>query len=340
MSGLAKIYFWWPDIEADIKNCTHGCQGCMQVANRPNIKPTHNWEWPGKPWVRVHADFAGLFAGYMWLILIDAHTKWPEVIRLNNTTSETTIKCLRSIFARFGIPEQLVTDNGPQWTSDLFAKFCINNNIRHTFTAPYHPASNGLAERGVQSFKKALLAAKSDNISDLDAKVQAWLLSYRTAPHSTTGKAPCELMFGRQIRTRLSILKHSVVIPRQSVPNTSGRQFMPGDSVFVTNHEKGHKWIEGVVEDPLGSFMYTVKTNKGSVNRNVTQMLPDRSNKQNTSGIQNEGEIRVSLPDANAHIETSHCAERADTAVTTLAEEPVVLRRSSRVPKPRQILDL
>ena len=76
----------------------------------------------------------------MWLIVIDAATKWPEVIKMNNnTTAEQTIEVLRSLFSRLGLPSQIVSDNEPQFTSEAYQKFCINNEIRLTLTAPYHP---------------------------------------------------------------------------------------------------------------------------------------------------------------------------------------------------------
>lgn len=174
------------------------------------------------------------------------------------------------------MPEQLVTDNGPQFTSNEFAQFCKNNNIRHTLTAPYHPASNGQAERAVQTFKKGMLAGKfmKDN---LDYSVQEWLLAYSTAPQSTTGRAPCELRLGRKLRTRLSLVRKDVIIPKQAVSKTKVKQFMPGDLVHVASYDHSHKWLSGTVLKPVGNVMYDVQTDKGVLTRNVTQCLPQRS---------------------------------------------------------------
>ena len=106
-------------------------------------------------------DFAGPFEGTMWLIVINAATKWPEVIKMNNdSTAEQTIEILRSLSSRFGLPNQIVSDNGPQFTSDVYHQFCTNNGIRRTLVAPYHPRSNGEAERFVQSFKNAIRRGK------------------------------------------------------------------------------------------------------------------------------------------------------------------------------------
>ena len=92
----------------------------------------------------------------MWLIAVDAFSKWPEVVPMKVTTATRTIEELHTIFACWGLPEQIGTDNGPQFTSEEFKKFMHSNGIWHFRTAPYHPQSNGAAERFVQTFKQAM----------------------------------------------------------------------------------------------------------------------------------------------------------------------------------------
>ena len=95
-------------------------------------------------------------------LIVDAHSKWTEIIPTSSTTSSSTINILSTIFARFGLPEHLVSDNDAQFTSEEFATFDRSNGIKHTKTAPYHPATNGLAERMVQTFKSAMKSAEDD----------------------------------------------------------------------------------------------------------------------------------------------------------------------------------
>ena len=85
----------------------------------------------------------------MWLIVIDAHSKWPEVFKLQIGSAGTkqVISSLSQLFARFGIPKQLVTDNSPQFVVKEFSEFCRQQGILHSLTPPYHPQSNGQAER-------------------------------------------------------------------------------------------------------------------------------------------------------------------------------------------------
>ena len=150
--SLARSYIWWPGIDNDIEQLAKHCKGCEQCQNMPKQAPLHPWEWPSTPWQRVHVDYAGPFFGYNYLVVIDVRSKWPDMIMTKSTTSVRTVEMLRTIFARNGLPEQLVSDNGPQFVSEEFREFLRFNGIRHTTSEPYHPATNGLAERFVHTF--------------------------------------------------------------------------------------------------------------------------------------------------------------------------------------------
>ena len=139
-----------------IKNMVKACTPCQQSRPSPAPAPLHPWEWPSTPWSRLHIDFAGSFLGHMYLVLVDAHSKWIEVHIMQSITASKTIEVLRSIFATHGLPQKIVTDNGPTFTSDEFSQFLSGNSIKHIRSAPYHPSTNGLAERAVQSFKQTL----------------------------------------------------------------------------------------------------------------------------------------------------------------------------------------
>ena len=166
----------------------------------------HPWEWPSLPWQRIHIDFAGLFLNSMLLVVVDAHSRWLEIKRMNTTTSAKTIEALQNLFARYVVPAQLVSDNGPE----EFEQFLKRNGCKHITSAPYHPATNGLAERCVQSFKNAM---KSETeVKSLNIKLARLLLAYRNTPHSTTGEPPPRLCLRRRLRTRLGLLKPDLSI--------------------------------------------------------------------------------------------------------------------------------
>ena len=101
-----------------------------------------------------------------------------------------------TLFSCFGLPDIIVTDNGSQFTSDQFKTFCNTNGLRHVRVAPYHPSSNGKAERFVKTFKRAFSAL--DNEKDPVKRVQQFLFSYRNIPHSTTGVSLAEQTIERK----------------------------------------------------------------------------------------------------------------------------------------------
>ena len=98
--------------------------------------------------------------GKMFLVIVDAYSMWPEVLIMNSTTSQKTIEALRNMFSRYGLPEQLVSDNGPQFASSEFAHFMPANGIKHIRSVPYRPSSNGQVERLVQTLKRSLRARR------------------------------------------------------------------------------------------------------------------------------------------------------------------------------------
>ena len=104
----SQNHVWWPKIDQDI----HAFQEVKQASP---VAPLQPWIWPSQPWKRIHVDFAGPFMGGSYLIAVGS--KWPEVHYMSYTTASKTIQVLRSIFARYGIPEQLVSENGPQFVT-------------------------------------------------------------------------------------------------------------------------------------------------------------------------------------------------------------------------------
>ena len=132
MKPLARIHVWWPKIDRDMTNMVHRCSPCQSNRSGPTLAPMHPWVWPTYVWQRIHIDFAGPFLGHMFLLVVDSHSKWLEVEILPIKMSyKRTIQCLRSLFVRYGLPDQLVSDNGPQFVSHVFKQFTRNNGVKH-----------------------------------------------------------------------------------------------------------------------------------------------------------------------------------------------------------------
>ena len=87
MKTLARSYMWWPGMDKPIKEAAKGCTGSQLTQTNPKTAPLHAWEWPARPWQSIHVDFARPFLGMMFLIIVDAHSKWPEVILMTTTSA-------------------------------------------------------------------------------------------------------------------------------------------------------------------------------------------------------------------------------------------------------------
>ncbi|XP_055527165.1 uncharacterized protein LOC129719782 [Wyeomyia smithii] len=109
----------------------------------------------------IHIDDAGPVDGVYFLVIVDLYSKWPEVHVTKSTTTKATLKLLNHSFATFGVPETIVSKNGTQYANQEFRIFCSSQGICHIRIAPYHPQSNGLAERFVDTLKRSLRKIRS-----------------------------------------------------------------------------------------------------------------------------------------------------------------------------------
>ncbi|XP_029639678.1 uncharacterized protein K02A2.6-like [Octopus sinensis] len=142
------------------------------------------------PWPRLHVDCAGPLKGSYYLVVVNSFSKWPEVHKCKKTVS-----LLHEFFARYGIPETIESDNGTQFTSDEFRKFCKMLVIEHVTTPPYHSRSNGQAF--YDTFKRVIKKANNEDMNDL--ALQQFLSVYRVTPNANTpsGMSNAELLFAR-----------------------------------------------------------------------------------------------------------------------------------------------
>ncbi|XP_062405896.1 uncharacterized protein K02A2.6-like [Sardina pilchardus] len=282
MKCLARSFVWWPGIDQQLETMAKTCSGCQQTQKSPSTAPLHVWEWPSKPWQRVHIDYAGPFLDRMYLVVVDAHSKWPEVFCTKTATSAKTVDLLRALFSRTGLPHQIVSDNGTPFTSEEFQCFVRKNGIQHTTVVPYHPASNGQAERFIQTFKQSIKAMDKDSGS-LQHKMANFLLAYRNSTHATTGQTPAMLFLGRTLRSRLDLLKpnlHQHVQRKQSKSALRSnmrplRTFRVGQRVLARDYRNNtQKWQSGTITSQTGPLTYTVDIGHDMVwRRHVDQLL-------------------------------------------------------------------
>jgi transposase InsO family protein len=187
----ARDTVWWPGMTADIKADCARCETCIK-ARRITSMPMQPSRLPEGPWEKVGADVM-TFQGQRFLVMVDYFSRWVEVVSLRGETTREICDKMDSIFARFGAPMALRTDNGPCFAAQSFSDYCSNLHIAHTTSSPLYPESNGLVERAVQTMKG--MVTKSGNF-------YTSLWEYRATPLQS-GHAPAELMLGRNIRSGL-----------------------------------------------------------------------------------------------------------------------------------------
>ena len=187
---------------------------------------------------------------------------------MTSTTANATIEALRALFARYGLPHELVSDNGPQFVAGEFKSFLKMNCIKHTLCPPYHPSTNGLAERHVQTFK-AMYQSCTDKGS-VQHRVANVLFRCGNTPHTTTHQTPAQLFLKREPRTHLSLLKPSLQrhVEKKQVASKlyrdglhpEGRSFDLYQLVRVKNTRGGkEKWILGTIVAVKGPETYLVR---------------------------------------------------------------------------------
>ena len=150
MKQLARSSVYWPRMDKDITDTCHKCTACAENQNLPPKVENHPWMLPEKPWSRIHIDHAINFMGSNWLVVVDSYSKYPCIHAFGSTSTKATIKLLEHDFSHFGYPHCIVSDNASTFKSEEFQKWCSDSGITHLTGAPYHPATNGAAERLVQ----------------------------------------------------------------------------------------------------------------------------------------------------------------------------------------------
>lgn len=248
----AQASIWWPEIGNELKKWVEECGFCQRNCRQQRAEPLQPTILPERPWMQVGMDLCH-YEGDNFLIVVDYYSRWLEIIHLQEIDSHSVVNKLKNLFAKFGIPEKVISDGGPQFVSASFKNFAINYGFDHTVSDPHFPQENGCAERAVQTAKRIL---KQDDVF-------LSLMTYRSTPLETTGHSPAQLLMGRQIRTRVPEIK-SKFLPNwpdlnkvaendakmkqrsaQSYDNYHGARTLPavgpGNKALVKNQVSG-KW--------------------------------------------------------------------------------------------------
>ena len=257
----ARGTMYWPNINTDIENMVANCTECQIYCNKLEKETLLQHTVPEKPWTKVATDLFHCF-NQNYLILVDYTLKYFEVCQLQNLTSEEVITKMKSSFLRFGIPEEIVSDNGSQYTSNEFHEFAKIYNFRHTTSTPEYPQNNGLAERTIQTVKKTLKKARCC----LEDPYLA-LLALRTTPKAKS-ESPAFILMKRNPKTLLPHIAKTV-----NKSNTDHKFSKPKELSPLQQNEnirvlQENLWKrEGVVIKALPYHSYKIRLRNGNIVR-------------------------------------------------------------------------
>ncbi|KAK7096358.1 hypothetical protein V1264_005660 [Littorina saxatilis] len=338
--ALAKISVWWPGLSKSIESMVKNCATCEKgrTLHPEPLKPTPT---PDYPWQRIGTDLFEL-NGHQYLAIVDYFSRWVEIAHLKKTSSQATIEHMKSIFARQGIPECVVSDNGPQYDSREFRLFSQEYGFTHLTSSPYHPEGNGEAERAVQTVKNLLKKAKDPYIA---------LMNYRATPLAQ-GLSPAELLNGRQLRTRIPTHPSRYIpkpLDQTKFREADYHQKMQQKANFDRRHRArslsplppGQQvWIKHprpcpaeVTTPSTPTRSYPVKTSAGTMTRRNRHQLRRRSRQQ-----QHQSDVPRSSATLPATEERIPDQEPLDP--TPAFGGDAAQTRSGRIVKPRERLHL
>ncbi|XP_033752174.1 uncharacterized protein LOC117335982 [Pecten maximus] len=207
--------FFWPGLQSDVVRYCRSCDVCQRTVPKGRITKAPLGSMPliDTPFKRIAVDLVGPLQpatdrGNRYILtVVDYATRYPEAVALRGIETERVAEALVDIFSRVGVPSEMLTDQGAQFTSQMMREVSRLLSIRRLTTTPYHPMCNGLVERFNGTLKQMLRRMCSERPKDWDKYLNALLFAYREVPQESLGFSPFELLYGRTIRGPIMILK-------------------------------------------------------------------------------------------------------------------------------------
>ena len=207
--------FYWPTLFKDVDEYCRGCAECQKTApGRQAAAPLIPLPIVDSPFERIAMDIVGPLprsrTGNRYVLVVcDYATRWPEAVPLKSIDAGHVAEELMVLFSRVGVPKEILTDQGSNFTSQLLKEVYRLLSIKPIRTSPYHPQTDGLVERFNQTLKAMLRRTATDEGKDWDKLIPYVLFAYREVPQSSTGFSPFELVYGHAVRGPLDVLKET-----------------------------------------------------------------------------------------------------------------------------------
>jgi RNase H-like domain found in reverse transcriptase/Reverse transcriptase (RNA-dependent DNA polymerase)/Integrase zinc binding domain/Integrase core domain/SCAN domain len=212
-------HFWWGTIQSDVREyirTCHQCQ-CLGKGSKKIIAPLHSMPVVTEPWSICAIDIVGPLpvcketGNRFILTILDLCTHYPEAIALKQHTARDVALALANVFSRVGFPEQILSDLGTEFTSEIMQIFLHEFNIGHLRCSAYHPMNNGAVEK-YNGCLKSSLKALTERFPDAWDATLCWVLfGYREVVNETTGFSPFELLYGRSVKGPLTLIKDAML---------------------------------------------------------------------------------------------------------------------------------
>lgn len=370
--ALMREKVWYPGMGGQVEEKVLSCMACQMATPTVTREPLKMSPLPEFPFDEISIDFASV-DGETLLVVVDDYSRFPIVEIVTTTSAGATIPKLHNIFATFGVPRVVKSDNGPPFNGSEFKRFSDIMGFHHRKVTPLWPQANGEVERFVKTLKKAVKAAKAVG-KNWRKEINIFLMSYRNTPHTTTGVAPSMLMFKRVSRNKLPSvdgvcpqrqdveLRDSYMKSKQKAYADDKAYVKPspigvGDTVIVRRDNPSmHKAEPPYARDTLivshkNGSMVTAKNDTRSVTRNTSffkRVPSEDENCQDQAGLDmsfsaqdcdsdsaiQEVPVDVTLPMSSPRISKPH------VATPRVPQDTVYPSRPQRtVNKPRRLIE-
>ena len=295
----AREFVFWVNINSDLKEMVEKCDICQSQQNSTPIVQNYISEVPPHPWHTLGSDLF-YFQRIDFLVVVDYFSKFLIVRKIPSSTSSAVIKELGMIFSEFGNPQIFRSDNGPCYSSQEFKFFMQNWLVEHRTSSPHYPQSNGLAESMVKVSKNLIEKAVKQ-----DLPWNRLLLDYRCTPISSEIPSPAEILFGRKLRSSISILPSQIMNDRirkqrELIAKKEGKfytnvkdfqdrikalPFEAGQNVWLQNSDS-RKYEKAVIREKCrepNSYMVQIPATGQCFRRNSNFIKPRQTDKNSVS---------------------------------------------------------
>ena len=300
MADIIRSNFYWPKLYADVEKYVRNCSTCVTFSCSNKRAPMRAvGDSVKEPWHTIAVDFVGggdVLNGKLLFSVIDYASRYPFAVPVKTSSAREAINVLTEIFAIFGMPRVLISDNGPAFVSEEFTNFLSRCNVEHRRASTYYPQSNGVVERFHYTFKRRMQKLLHDHVR-FDIALRQCLFDIRRAPNTSTGEAPFSLLFKRAMPTQWHFYSdkgpvcskrdlQKTYVKRDERHHAKLLHFNIGDTVLLRNGKNSYFTKQCHIVSKVGHGAWRVKHNDGRiqvVNQRFIKLAPKHSNDDDSS---------------------------------------------------------